>query len=118
MTVLSTTNIGPVAMQPYNFLPQFNSTANVRGFRTGAFTGDVALAPAYALSELVANPAAYVTVGGATGVLEYVSSDNAMLTHFNGYYLLQSFDFTPSRIGDDARFTGFALHAILLGDVA
>lgn len=118
MSLISTMEIGPVSTTPYNYTATVTSTANPKGFRAANFNGVITVAQAVTLSELVANPAARQTIGGETGVLEYVTSTSPVMGNFDGYYLLQSFNFVPDMIGENARFAGFSLSGVLIGDTA
>lgn len=117
MTMVSSFDVGAIAMTPYNFAATWSSTSGVKGFRTASFSGVVTIAQAKQLSELVANPAARVTKGGVSGVQEFLASSSTVLASFNGYYLLTAADFLPDRIDAGARFAGFTLQGVLIGDL-
>jgi hypothetical protein len=117
MTVLSTMTIGAISAQPYNFTASVGSASGPKAFRPVSFGGVLALAVAIELSELVANPALRRTIGGVTGALEYVTSNSFVMANFNGYCLLQTYNFVPDKIGEDARYAGFSLAGVLIGDV-
>lgn len=86
------------------------------GSRTVTIRGSLPLLQAHQLSELVANRARRMTIGGATGVLEYVSFDARVANQFIGWYLLEAFSFEPYRVGDQVRYCDFSLSATYLGD--
>lgn len=114
---VSTLNVGPIVTRPYNFTAQRSSPSGVKGFRRVTFSGDVDIALADALDELVVNPAARQTIGGESGVLEYVESSSPGMPTISGWYLLTNFDSTLS-VDPIWPFARFTLQATLIGDQA
>lgn len=116
MSAVSTLNVGPIITRPYNFRCTRSSPSGVKGFRTVTFSGDVDQSVADALDELVVNPAARRTIGGQSGVPEYVESDSPGMPTISGMYLLTSFDSTLS-VDPIWPFANFTLQCILMGDL-
>lgn len=82
--------IGPVAVDYRD--PNVTWTSeSINGIRSCSITGLVTWTQAQQLSELVNNPARRITVGGESGVLEYLDLDDFHIRSFKGWYLLQSF---------------------------
>lgn len=117
MSLVSSFDVGSIATKPYNFTATWQSPSGVKGFRAASFAGVVTIAQAKQLSELVANPDARVTKGGVSGVQEFVALSSVVLASFSGYYLLTSCDFAVDRIDAHARFAGFTLAGVLIGDL-
>ena len=111
--------IGPVAISHGN--PQFGTSGapTQHGIESVSISGSASWAAVHALRELVNNPAAQTTVGGRTGVLEWLDYDDDLLGTLTGYYLLEGFsvdaDHKASLTTTDVPFT---LQAAYLGDVA
>ncbi len=90
------------------------TTHGIRGCRIGGLVEDAA---ADTLSELVNNPSAQVTVGGFTGVQEYLIFTGT-LAGKTGYYLLENFDESTEHSLMFTGFTAFSLTGAYLGDLA
>lgn len=116
LAAVSLLRVGPITAAPYNFNISRSSPSNAKGFRTITFSGDVDSDVADQLDELVVNPDARRSVGGQTGVQEYVESTSPALVSVNGYCLLTGFDATLS-IDPNWPFASFSLTAILMGDL-
>ncbi len=114
MTSVSSLTVGPILMRPYNFKAVRSSPSGVKGFRQLTFSGDVDQAVADALDELVVNPVARLTVGGQSGVREYIEAESPGMPTISGMYLLTSFDSTLS-VDPVWPFANFTLQATLLG---
>jgi hypothetical protein len=112
-SVFSTTFLGPVRGQVYNAGPSWASDSSL--LRSATFAGHLTVAGAEQMSELLANTARRVTIGGHTGVLEFVWSESGVVNNFNGWYLLEQFSFEPYRIGDSTTYVAFTLDATYLG---
>lgn len=111
--------IGPVALDLFD--PSFSwvSAPSAAGTRQASLNGTVDWAIAHQLSELVANPDRNLTVGGDSGVLEYVWSSDSMLRAFNGWYLLKQCNVSPARehsLGGDRAVVPVAISAVHLGE--
>lgn len=115
MSLYTTLYIGPVQGIGYNLEPAWASAPTPQGTRGASIRGSLRLAQAEQLSELVANGARRVTIGGETGVLEYVYFDGGVTREFNGWYLLQAFSFDPYRVGDTVQYAHYSLSAVHLG---
>ena len=113
---MSVTDFGPVAAIHYN--PTYQQTATVDGISAVQIGGSLPLAAAQTLFELVNNKDDRTTIGGRTGVLEWVTSPYPVIAPFNGYYLFQSFDFVPYKFSDGTIAADFTLTAAYLGDMA
>lgn len=113
--LLSDTYIGEVLAPVYNWAPAWSSASGSTGFRLVTYAGHMALAVAYQLSELVANRDRQVTIGGESGVLEYIWSESEVASNFNGWHLLKGFAMSPAKIGSDAVYTPISLTAVHLG---
>lgn len=109
-------NVGPVMTRPYNFKATRDSPSSVRGFRRLSFSGTLEIGLADAVEELVVNPSSRLTIGGETGVREYVESESPGLASINGWYLLTSFNSTLS-VDPLWPYVDFTLQATYLGDV-
>jgi hypothetical protein len=117
MSAVSYLNVGPISTRPYNFTAQRSSPSGVRGFRRLTFAGDVDAYLADMLDELVINPAARRTIGGESGVLEFVEAESPGIPTVSGWYLLTSFDSTLS-VDPIWPYARFSLQATLIGDQA
>lgn len=112
-------SIGPVAISHGD--PAFSSSGRPtgHGIRSRTIAGSCSWAAWHTLDELVANEDAQTTVGGRTGVQEWLEFDDEMLGNFTGYYLLEewngSADHKASLTTTDVPFT---LTAAYLGDLA
>jgi hypothetical protein len=111
-------SVGPVAVAIH--VPTFNEGAQpiTHGITSFEVSGLMAWATARTLKEMVANPDGRQTVGGQTGVLEYLVFTGDEQEAITGYYLLQSFilgaaTYTHRKIGR----TPFSLTAAYLGDL-
>jgi hypothetical protein len=109
--------IGPIVTTPYNFKASRSSPSNVRGFRTLSFSGTLEIALVDQLDELIVNPAARTTIGGVSGVLEYVESSSAQLGTINGWCILTGFDSTLS-VDPIWPYGEFSIQATYIGDMA
>ena len=111
--------IGPVAISHGN--PQFGTAAapTTHGIESVSISGSCSWSAVHTLRELVNNPAAQTTIGGYTGVLEWLEYDDDLLEPLTGYYLLERFnldaDQQDSLATTDAPFT---IQAAFLGDMA
>lgn len=111
--------IGPVTISHGN--PQFGTSGapTEHGIESVSISGSCSWAAAHTLRELVKNPDAQTTVGGRTGVLEWLEYDDDLLGPLTGYYLLEGFSIDAgqkdSLTTTDAPFT---LAAAYLGDLA
>lgn len=92
MTLGDLNAIGPVPVIYRDPKLSWTSTPTGHGIRSCSITGLIELAKAQELSELVNNPAAQVTIGPATGVLEWIDMDGDVVGPFEGWYLLESFE--------------------------
>lgn len=83
--------IGPVTISHGN--PSFSSSASPtgHGIRSRRFGGSCSWAAANVLDGLVSNSHARTTIDGHTGVVEWLEFDDAMLSSWTGYYLLEDF---------------------------
>ncbi len=109
--------IGPIVVDYRNPALSWKSEPSTHGIRPCTISGTVLMAQGHALAELVANPDARTTIGGFTGVLEFIEMDGDALASCEGYYLLQSLDLNIDRqfvYGGRAPFT---LAAAYLGDL-
>lgn len=118
MTVVSTLEIGPVVTTPYDFTATVAAASNPKGFRELSVSGSIENALAETLSEMVANRDARTTLGGVTGVLEYVIFGSPAMAHMTGDYLLLDFPTSPDGIDPDWPYSKFSLKAVYLGDLA
>lgn len=83
--------IGPLDVSYKDPGLSWTSQPGSSGVRGVSISGLVELHRAQQLSELVNNPARSVTVGGYTGVLEYLHFDGHVVSPFTGWYLLDQF---------------------------
>lgn len=119
MTVLGNLrSIGPVEVEFRNPSLRWTSTPNTHGIRTCSIGGTVEMADGHTLAELINNPAARITKGGFTGVLEYLVFDGDAVGPLQGYYLLQSFDLDIDRQYVYGGRVAFTMTAAFLGEVA
>lgn len=112
-------SIGAVAISHGDPVFSWRSAPTAHGIRPASIAGSASWAAVKALGELVANATARRTVGGFTGVLEYIVFDDTLLSDLTGYYLLQ--DFTISAGQQDsltATDVPFTLSAAYLGPLA
>ena len=115
---MSLDRIGPIAVDHRNPVITWSST-EVDGVRPCRVTGQAEQASVRQLSELVANPDRRITVGGFSGVLEYVALSGPV-AEFAGWYLLDAIDVTAERPWTVANFgtsllKPFSLSATYLG---
>ncbi len=113
---MSLTDFGPVETTWYN--PDYQQTALVDGISDVTFGGEMPLADAQTLWELVNNDAARVTKYGHTGVQEFVTCPYPVVAPFNGYYVFKAMTFTPYRFSNGTLAASFTLQAAYLGDLA
>lgn len=94
---MALTAIGAITLT--HFDPQFSwsSTPTSRAGRGATISGMVEWTQADQLSELIANPNRQTTIGGVTGVLEFVNFSDSLLASKTGWYLLQDFEQSPSQ---------------------
>ena len=112
-------SIGAAAIDHGDPVYSWRSSPDSHGIRAASIGGSASWAAAKTLGELVANPTGRQTVGGFTGVLEYIVFDDSLLSDLTGYYLLQ--DFTISAGQQDSLTTTdvpFTLSAAYLGPLA
>lgn len=112
------TAIGPVAISHGD--PGFSSSAapTTHGIEAVTISGSCSWAASSTLRELVLNPFAQTTVGGFTGVREWLYFDDDLLGDLEGEYLLQKFDRNAGQ--KDSLTTAdvpFTLTAVFLGDI-
>lgn len=101
--------------------PEFSwdSTPTSHGIRGGSISGSCSWTAVQTLSELIANPDTQTTIGGRTGVLEYLVFDDTKLGTFTGYYLLEQFTVSPDhRSSLTTTDVPFSITCAFLGDVA
>lgn len=115
MNGLTTMRVGPVAAGLYNLQARWASQPVAGDERQATLSGDTPLLAAHQLAELVANADLQVTIGRSTGVLVPVHFDSRVADQFIGWYLLESFNFDPYRIGDQVTHAGFSLSGAFLG---
>ena len=113
---MSVTDFGPIAAIHYN--PSYSQSAAVRGISSVQIGGHLPLAAAQSLFELVNNSDDRVTIQGHTGVLEFITSPYPVIAPFNGYYVLESFEFVPYKFSNGTIAADFTLTCAYLGDVA
>jgi hypothetical protein len=112
--------LGPVAVPAEIGDPSFRWTSdpNANGLRGAAFSGSLFWPQVHQLGELVDNADRQVTIGGKTGVLEYVHFDDNYRGPVRGWYLFESFELGEA--DHAASTTGevkFSLTCSLVGDV-
>lgn len=116
---MSLVSIGPVGVFHGNPEFSWDSSPTSRAGRRATIGGLTDWPEAQTLSELVANPAEQRTIGDATGVLEWVAFDDALLEPFTGWYLLSSFSLNPDqRSSVGGAPVKFSLSAVFLGPAA
>lgn len=116
---MSLTRIGPVAVTFMDPSYSVESQPTARGHRAVSLGGQLQWDEAQQLSELVANQDRRITVGGVSGVLEYVHADDELLAPFRGWHLLTAFSIKAGHSHSLAGVTGpvpFDLSAVQLGD--
>lgn len=113
---MSMTDFGPVEALHYN--PSYTQRAIVDGISDVQIGGALPLAEAQTLWELVNNKDNRTTIGGRTGVLEWIESPYPVIAPFNGWYLLQAMDFTPYKFSNGTIAADFTLSCAYLGDMA
>lgn len=114
-------SIGPVAVDYRRPSLKWTSNPSNKGVRECSISGLIPLDAVHELSELVASPAEFRTIGGYTGVLEWMEFDGDVLLTFTGYYLISSFDVNIERelmFGGPTGLTAFSMSAAYLGDMA
>ena len=110
--------IGPVTVDYRNPTLRWTSQPTSHGIRTCTISGTVTIAQGDTLAEMVANPGAQETIGGFTGVKEFIEMDGDSLASKEGEYLLMSFDLeVEHRLVFGGRVS-FSLNAAYLGDMA
>ncbi len=109
-------SIGAVAVDYRRPSVKFSGGPTTHGIRACSIDGLVEDAAADTLSELVNNPAAQVSVGGFTGVQEYLTFTGT-LAGKTGYYILENFDETTEHSMMFTGFTAFSLTGAYLGDL-
>lgn len=114
-------SIGPVVVNHGDPKFSWDSNATGHGIMPASVSGSCLWHQAKTLLELVNNPAAQATVGGRTGVTEWIEYGGPLLSDLTGYYLLGAFTLAPSQEHSLAGPDGdvdFALDCFYLGDVA
>jgi hypothetical protein len=99
---------------------KWTSSPGNKGVRECSISGLIPLNAAHELSELIASPAEFRTIGGFAGSLQWVVFDGDVLLPFTGYYLISSFDIDIERelmFGGTTGPTGFSLSAAFFGDL-
>lgn len=99
---------------------KWTSAVGKHGIRTTDIAGAVELAKAQTLSEICSPVAGEKTIGGFTGVLQYLVFSGDVLTPFTGYYLILSFVLDIQRqfmFGGSTGPTAFSLTAAFIGDL-
>lgn len=109
-------SIGALAVDYRRPNLKFTSAPTTHGIRGCSISGLVEDSAADTLSELVNNPI-QVTIGGFTGVQEWVIFSGT-LAGKTGYYLLENFDEETEHSMMFSGFTGFSLSGAYLGDLA
>lgn len=95
---MSVTAIGPVVVSVHGDpSASRSSTPTSRSGRDVSIQGYLEWDEVEQLSELVANSTLQRTIGGVTGVLEYISTDDDLLAGWNGWYLLTGFSYSPEQ---------------------
>lgn len=116
---MALTSIGTVTLTQYEPSLSWTSEPTRHGIRRCTISGRCDWTDADELSELVANPARQQTIGGFTGVLEFVTFSDSLLSPKTGYYLLESFEQSASHehsVGTAP--VPFSISAAYLGDLA
>lgn len=102
---------------------RLTSTPTTHGIRPCSLSGLFDLPAIQTLDEMCSNPARQETVGGFTGVKEWLIFTGDVLEMYTGYYVIVSFDpdyqreFFFGTVGTSA-FMPFSMSAAYLGDVA
>lgn len=83
--------VGPIRVQQHCD-PSFSwsSDLSTDATRGAQISGRLDWEEAWAIHELIANPARRISVGQHTGVLEVIWANDELQRPFNGWYLLQS----------------------------
>lgn len=112
-------SIGPVAVDYRRPSLRWSSNPANNGVRECSISGLVPEDDVHELSEMCASPAAFRTIAGYAGVLEWVVFDGASLLPYVGYYLISSFESTFERelMVATTAFTAFSLAAAYFGDL-
>lgn len=111
--------IGPVPVTYRDPKLSFSGDPTTHGISACSIGGLIEHNKAQQLRELVNNPTDRMTVGGFTGILEYVDFDGDTMSAFAGWYLLQSFEIQIEQqwsIHGVSGLTPFSLSAVFLGD--
>ena len=117
MSGASTLTIGAIVTTPYEFAAQLGSVVNPKGFQSASLSGKLELVLCKQIKALVANPTARSTIGGVTGILEYVTATAAAIDDVTGYHLLQSWDHSTDGIDPDWPYASFSLKTVYIGDL-
>ncbi len=116
---MALTAIGPVTVSHGD--PSFvaNSAPTTHGIDDVTIAGSCSWTAEKQLREMVRNPDNRTTVGGRTGVLEWLAFDDTLLDDWTGYYLLETFNVTAGHTASLASTdVPFTLTAAYLGDLA
>lgn len=116
---MALTAIGPVTISHGNPAFATGAAPTTHGIEAVTITGTCSWDASKTLRELVKNPHTQTTVGGFTGVQEWLYFDDDLLDDMEGDYLLLSFDRDASH-KDSLTTTAvpFTLAAAFLGDDA
>lgn len=114
-------SIGAVTVDYRRPSLKWSSNPANKGIRECSISGLVPEDAAHELSELCASPAEFRTMGGYSGVLQWVIFDGGSLLPFVGYYLISSFEANYDRelmvTTGPTTFTAFSLSAAYFGDM-
>ena len=114
-------SIGPVVVNHGDPKFTWDSNASQHGIMPASVSGSCLWYQAQTLLELVNNRDARSTVGGRTGVLEWIEYGGPLLANLSGYYLLDTFSLAPEHVHSLSGIEGdvaFALSCHYLGDMA
>lgn len=115
---MSVTAIGSVVIS-FHGAPSFSrsSSPTSRAGQEATISGRLDWAQIDQLAELLNNPALQRTVGGATGILEYLDTNDAKLASRKGWYLFSNFKDDPEQQHSLANSpVPFSLTGVYLGD--
>lgn len=113
-------SIGPVVINHGDPKFTWDSNASQHGSMPASVSGSCLWYQAMTLLELVNNPAVRRTVGGRTGVQEWIEYGGPLLIGLTGYYLLETFRLAPDQEHSLAGPEGdvaFSLDCVYMGDV-
>lgn len=95
-------NIGPIVVDWFVPTLSVDATPAGKGLDSVTIEGTAAYPVVHSMRELIKNYQARQTIGGVTGILEYVEMECASLASWDGWYLLLGISMSTDRLRIEA----------------